>query len=180
MVIFLIGFMGSGKSWWAHRLAERLGVPHYDLDAAVSGEEGMDIPDIFREKGEDYFRIAERAALERLVASIPPAAGDSRWSAVIACGGGTPCFLDTMDWMNSHGLTVWLNPPVAQLAERLLTETASRPLLAGKTGADLVELIDHLMEERRSYYEKAHIEVKNTHLALDEFVNIILHASDLP
>lgn len=180
MVIFLIGFMGSGKSWWAHRLAERLGIPHYDLDEVVSAAEGMDIPDLFREKGEAYFRRAERAALERLMATVPPAPEGARWSAVIACGGGTPCFFDTMDWMNRHGLTVWLNPPAGQLAERLLTETASRPLLAGKTGADLVELIDHIMEERRSYYEKAHIEIKNTHLALDEFVNTLFHASDLP
>jgi shikimate kinase len=180
MVIFLIGFMGSGKSWWAHRLAGRLGIPHYDLDEVVSASEGMDIPDLFREKGEEYFRLAERAALEGLVASVPPGPEGARWSAVIACGGGTPCFFDTMDWMNRHGLTVWLNPPTQQLAERLLTETASRPLIAGKTGADLVELIDHLMEERSSYYKKAQVEIKNTHLALDEFVNILFHASDLP
>jgi shikimate kinase len=180
MVIFLIGFMGSGKSFWAHRLAERLGIPHYDLDEAVSAAEGMEIPDLFKEKGEHYFRKAERTVLEQLVADLPPVTEGVRWAAVIACGGGTPCFFDTMDWMNRHGLTVWLNPSAEQLAARLLTETASRPLLAGKTGADLEELIGHLMEERRSYYKKAHIEIKNTHLALDEFVNILLHASHLP
>jgi shikimate kinase len=177
MVIFLIGFMGSGKSWWAHRLSQALQVPHVDLDEVVEDAEGMEIPDIFREKGEAYFRRRERACLEEIVGGLP--AGPAAWKAVIACGGGTPCFFDTMDWMNRCGLTVWLNPPVEMLAQRLVTETASRPLLAGKTGADLVELIDHLMEERRAFYEKARIEIKNTHIALEEFINTLEHAPDL-
>lgn len=169
--------MGSGKSWWAHRLSQALHVPHYDLDEVVSDAEGMEIPDIFREKGEAYFRRRERECLEALVDGLP--ARTHPWTAVIACGGGTPCFLDTMDWMNRKGLTVWLNPPVDMLAARLITETAHRPLLAGKTGADLVELITHLMEERQAFYEKARIEIKNTHIALEAFINTLEHAPDL-
>jgi shikimate kinase len=84
-----------------------------------------------------------------------------------------------MDWMNRKGLTVWLNPPIGTLAARLITETASRPLLAGKTGADLVELIEHLMEERAPFYQKARIQIKNTHIAIQEFLNILEHAPDL-
>jgi shikimate kinase len=182
MVIFLIGFMGSGKSWWAHRLAQELHVPNYDLDAVIEEAEGLEITDIFSVKGEGYFRQKERECLESLVEKLQrdETAHAGNWTAVISCGGGTPCFFDTMDWMNLHGLTVWLNPPVEMLAARLITETASRPLLAGKTGADLVELIDHLMEERAPFYEKARVQIKNTHLAMQDFINILEHAPDLP
>ena len=176
MVIFLIGFMGSGKSWWCQRLASTLDIPCLDLDRVLAEAEGMDIPDIFREKGEAYFRRREREVLESLVNRLEQGNSVQGFHAVLACGGGTPCFFDTMDWMNDRGLTVWLNPPVEQLVERLITETANRPLLAGKTGADLVELIEHLMEERGPYYEKARIQLKNTHLATDEFVNLLQHA----
>jgi shikimate kinase len=181
MVIFLIGFMGSGKTWWAHRLAEELHIPHYDLDMVVEEAEGMEIPDILAEKGEVYFRRKERECLESLVGGLKVAQGprSGPWTALISCGGGTPCFFDTMDWMNREGLTVWLNPPIDTLAARLITETASRPLLAGKTGADLVELIEHLMEERAPFYQKARIQIKNTHIAVQEFLNILEHAPDL-
>lgn len=170
--------MGSGKSWWAHRLAGALQVPHFDLDEWVEETEGMEITDIFREKGEPYFRQKEREALESLVNHLSGQSGT--WNAVIACGGGTPCFFDNMDWMNKSGLTVWLNPEDEVLAARLITETANRPLLAGKTGSDLEELIAHLKLERKPFYEKARVEIKNTHIALDEFLNALKNAQDLP
>ena len=77
MVIFLVGFMGSGKNWWGSVLAEQTGVPFYDLDEAVEQAEGMDIVSIFREKGESYFREAESRMLKELAAKII-SAGDSR------------------------------------------------------------------------------------------------------
>jgi shikimate kinase len=178
MVIFLIGFMGSGKSWWLHRLAGAIQVPHFDLDELVEESEGMEIPDIFRERGEPYFRQKEREVLEALVRALNGRSGN--WSAVVACGGGTPCFFDNMDWMNQVGLTVWLNPEDEVLASRLITETANRPLLAGKTGSDLEELIAHLKFERQPFYEKARVEIKNTHIALDDFLNVLKNAQDLP
>jgi shikimate kinase len=180
MVIFLVGFMGSGKNWWGSVLAEHTGIPFYDLDEAVEQAEGMDIVTIFREKGESYFRETESRALEELTAKlISDETGRNAWTAIIATGGGTPCFNNNMKRMNELGLTVWLNPSVEELATRLEKETDKRPLLQGKKGKELKDLIAGKMLERKTYYEMAQIEIKNTHIAVEEFLNILPNASDI-
>jgi len=93
---YLIGFMGSGKSFLGRRLANALQLPFLDLDDYLEEWSGRSIPRIFEESGEEAFRKLESEAL-RDTARLP--------SAVIACGGGTPCFGDNMAWMNAHGIT---------------------------------------------------------------------------
>src|SRR6266850_347126 len=121
MRIFLIGFMGSGKTHWGKQLAQRLKLPFYDLDEEIQAGEKKTIPQIFSEKGEEYFRMLEKELLEDII-------GDHQ-SLVISCGGGTPCFFNNIDMMKKHGTVVWLNTAINVLYDRLVKEKAKRPLL---------------------------------------------------
>lgn len=149
MRIFLIGFMGSGKSYTGKRLAAALGCDFYDLDALMEANEGGSVARIFEEKGETYFRELERQTLHET----------SKWErAVVACGGGTPCFFDNMDWMNAQGITVWLDPPAEWVLRRVQRKPHKRPLLAGlDTEAQWMEFIKRKLEERRPFYSRAQI-----------------------
>jgi len=177
MVVFLVGFMGSGKNWWGSTLAEKLDVPFFDLDAEVEKSTGMDIVSIFRDKGEAFFREKEMQVLSRLYNNLN--GPGSSVNAVIATGGGTPCFGENMQWMNKHGLTVWLNPTITELVGRLEKETEKRPLLQGKTGSSLADFIEVKLAERKPFYNLARIEIKNTHIAVEEFINLLHNASDI-
>jgi shikimate kinase len=182
MVVFLVGFMGSGKNWWGCTLAEKLDMPFFDLDAEVEKSTGMDIVSIFRDKGEAFFREKEMQVLSRLYNNLtgsinPNNAPGSSVNAIIATGGGTPCFGENMQWMNQHGITVWLNPAITELVGRLEKETEKRPLLQGKTGLELPDFIEVKLAERKPFYNLARIEIKNTHIAVEEFINLLHNAS---
>ncbi|MDX1913111.1 MAG: shikimate kinase [Saprospiraceae bacterium] len=146
--IFLVGFMGSGKTYWGRLLADEIGLPFLDLDDYVSRVAGESIPAIFSRRGEMAFRILERDALRQLTA-MPP--------LVAATGGGTPCFFGNMDWMNASGITVYLQTPPSVLAERLRPEMSDRPLLAGLAAADLPEFIARKLTERAPFYLQSKI-----------------------
>ncbi len=144
--IFLLGFMGSGKTYLGERLAERLGWPFFDLDRLLEAGEGKTITTIFAEKGEAAFRDLEREYLHTLGNQAP---------AVVATGGGTPCFFDNMNWMKAHGMTIYLKAPVEMLYERLHRERAGRPLLAGLSDGELRDFIEKKLGEREEWYRRA-------------------------
>ncbi|MBL7781677.1 MAG: shikimate kinase [Saprospiraceae bacterium] len=144
--IFLIGFMGSGKSYWGQRLAEVLHVPFVDLDADIVASTGKSIAEIFAEQGESGFRALERQHLQVLISASP---------TVVATGGGTPCFFDNMDQMNAHACTIFLDVPVEVLAKRLSSEMQKRPMLAGLEPEQLPEFIEQMLEKRLPYYKLA-------------------------
>lgn len=148
MRIYLIGFMGSGKSHTGRRLAALLQYPFIELDQWIEDAAGMDIPAIFANKGEAWFREQEQQALWRTA---------SYAQAVVSCGGGTPCFFNNMEWMNQHGLTVYLHTPADILLSRLRQETAQRPLLAGQGEQALQVLIEKKLTEREGYYQQASV-----------------------
>ncbi|MGL6268200.1 MAG: shikimate kinase [Chitinophagaceae bacterium] len=184
MVVFLVGFMGSGKNWWGSTLAEKLGIPFFDLDAEVEKSTGMDIVSIFREKGEFFFREKEMEVLSQLYDNLtgtinPMNDPGNALLAIIATGGGTPCYGTNMEWLNKHGLTVWLNPAITELTGRLEKETEKRPLLHGKTGRSLTDFIEMKVSERKRFYNLARIEIKNTHIAVEEFINLLHNASHI-
>lgn len=149
--IYLTGFMGSGKSHTGHRLAELLGLPFLDLDAAIEAGAGKTISEIFAADGQDAFRALETATLHQ-TAKLPV--------AVVSTGGGTPCFKDNMEWMNHRGLTVFLDPPVSVLVERLKNDRAHRPLL--RAAEQLEAFITQKLASRRHHYEKAQIQLTIT------------------
>jgi shikimate kinase len=144
--VFLIGFMGSGKTHWGKMLAEVMDRPFVDLDEVISEMAGQSIPEVFATRGEAAFRDLETKALHSLSDWLP---------TVVATGGGTPCFHDNLNWMKMQGCTVYLDTPVEVLATRLRSEQAHRPLIAGVAPEGLPELIQTLLNRRLPFYEQA-------------------------
>ena len=165
MKIFLIGFMGSGKTHWGKKLAGELGLPFFDLDGVVSVSEKKSISDIFTEKGEDYFRYREKEVLEELVQDHP--------DFVVSCGGGTPCFFNSIEFMKKKGIVVWLNTSVSILKERLLKERIRRPLIRSIGESELNNYIIRKLGERKMYYEQAHIIVQEDAISLEGLVELL-------
>jgi len=168
MVIYLIGFMGSGKTFWAEKLSARLNLPWFDLDKLIEEQEGTDVREIFSVKGEEHFRQVEHALLKGISTSFNDPVG---MQAILSCGGGTPCFHDNMDLMNASGKTVWLNPPVHILASRLTRDSGERPLLAGKKGEELENFISLKLDARRTWYEKAGVIINEPVPSLQGIIN---------
>lgn len=162
-VIFLIGFMGSGKSHEGRLLSAQTGLPFIDLDEWIQQQEGRSIVEIFNTDGEKYFRNLEAIQLQLASASFSDDSaihiGENRLKGIVATGGGTPCFHGNMDWMNEHGITIWLNLPIAVLTERLKGEKAKRPLIAEIKEEELSGFIEKKIEDRKLYYSKADIEI---------------------
>ncbi len=143
MRIFLIGFMGAGKSFIGKALADSLGIGFVDLDEVIEKEAGMPISAIFETNGEADFRQLEAAALRSLLESD---------NIVVATGGGTPCFHGNMEWMNENGITVYLYAAVPLLARRLRNELAKRPLLTAVPEESLEDFLHEKIAEREEYY----------------------------
>lgn len=146
-IIFLIGFMGSGKSYWGRRLSEAAQCAFADLDARIEKREGCSVSTLFAERGEAVFRALEGSHLRILLDQEPP--------LIVATGGGTPCFYDNMAFMNRAGYTIWLDVPPEELARRLSPERAHRPLLAGIPEADLATAIADRLAARQPWYAQA-------------------------
>lgn len=161
--------MGSGKTHWGRQVAERLGLPFFDLDEVITQEEGKSIPGIFAAEGEEYFRSREKDILERLV--------DENTNMVLSCGGGTPCFFNNIEFMKKYGTVVWLNTHVEVLMQRLMKEREQRPLLKDITDADLKHYIIRKLNDRRMYYELADVVIdKEDGFTMNEFIQTVLHA----
>jgi shikimate kinase len=168
MRIFLIGFMGSGKTHWGSLLAKRIQLPFQDLDSIITETEGKSISDIFQEKGEEYFRLQEKDILRDIIEKHP--------SLVLSCGGGTPCFFNNIDLMKKEGTVVWLNTSIEMLTERLKKEKANRPLIREISDEELRSYILKKMNDRRLYYEQADVHVDEADVNIDTLLQQILHA----
>ena len=146
MKIFLVGFMGSGKSYWGSRWAERYQLSFADLDTLIGERENKTIAEIFGQRGEAYFREAETACLR----SFPTDA-----SFIMACGGGAPCFNDNMKWMNERGTTVYLAASPQLIYDRVIGEIDKRPLLKHTDASSLLSFIEQKLKEREPFYKQA-------------------------
>ena len=167
MVLFLIGYMGCGKSTIARQIARRTGMRCIDTDSEVEQREGASIVDIFRYNDEEYFRRAERAVLEDIVA----AGGD----AVVATGGGLPVWGDNMEYMNRCGRTVYIRRTAEQIASRLSPYgRMKRPKLRGLDDDELVEYMRRGIAERREVYEQSMLTVDGNGECDDELTTAII------
>lgn len=138
---------GSGKTTLGKELAEKLNRNFFDLDAEIERMAGWIIPDIFAQVGEEYFRELENSVLLMLIKLNEP--------AVIATGGGAPCFFDNMDQMIASGTTIFLDTPLETIVDRVQKEKSSRPLVNDMKDETLAQEIKDLYEKRLSQYEKA-------------------------
>lgn len=146
--IFLIGFMGSGKTYWGKIWAQQSGLTFYDLDEVIEKEQGKTIAAIFEKDGEDHFRKIETIALRTFAETE---------NCIIACGGGTACFNDNMQWMNEHGTTVYLSATPQYIFDRVLDDKEKRPLLHKHNEAELFFFIEQKLKEREPFYNQAQI-----------------------
>ena len=145
--IFLVGFMGSGKSTVGRLLARKLKVPFVDIDEEIEIREGLSIPQIFSLKGEPYFRNLELEVLKDVTLSLP--------SFVMATGGGLGANPQAMDFMKRHGIVVWLDIPFETFLKRT-SKDPNRPLL--QKG---LEELQNLYNRRREIYRQAHYRVES-------------------
>jgi len=168
MKVFLIGMMGSGKSYWKQLLSAKLKTGGYDLDNIIESVEEKSIAELFEEEGENSFRKTEAKLLRWF--------GEKK-SFVLATGGGTPCFYQNMEWMNQHGVTIWLNEPVEVLVERLKPEMDQRPLLKNCSIQELHSFIQNKLAERTTFYSQAKCTLSGGEINLKNLIaNIKQHA----
>jgi shikimate kinase len=149
-LIFLTGMMGAGKTTLGRQLSDYLLYPFVDLDVYIESWEGKQVRNIFSEQGETYFRQVEAKALRDL---------PNRYAqAVVATGGGAPCFHDNMAFMKTAGFTVYLDVPVGELVRRLqASDLQERPLLAGKSQDELTDYLEAILHRRKAIYQQAHL-----------------------
>lgn len=166
MKVYLIGFMASGKSTIGLELAKTLNYEFIDLDSYIEQKYDTSIKQIFERQGEEHFRIIENEAL-REISSI-------EGNIIIAAGGGTSCFYDSIDYMNKIGLTIYLKVEVAELVARLIESKTDRPLLWGKTAQELNDYILRVLNERKKYYEKAKITIDAPNINVEQIAHTIL------
>ena len=146
--LYLMGFMGSGKSFVGKQIASKTNFSFHDLDDLIIEKAGMSISEIFTLYGEDYFRKLERECLFET---------EKFKNVIIATGGGTPCFFNNIEWINQHGLSIFLDANIPVLIKRLQGEIEKRPLLKGKNEIELQAFIQNKLTQRRNFYELAHI-----------------------
>lgn len=148
MRIFIIGFMGTGKSHWGIQWAKENDLEFFDMDALIEKEEQASVVDIFEKAGEDYFRVKEASILRDLLKYD---------NCIISCGGGAPCFYDNMSLMNQNGTTVYLTASPQYILEKVLLEKEKRPIINHINEAELLFFIEQKLKERAPFYNLAKI-----------------------
>jgi len=164
MNIYLIGFMGSGKSSLGVQLGEKINRPYFDLDNRIEEKEGKSISEIFTDKGEDYFRKIEQNILFSY---------SSNSKSVISLGGGACCNDLSWNFLDQNGLIIYLKVSEGTLFERLKQNRSKRPLIANLSDEDLKKVISEKLKDRLSYYERAHFTFDSESTSLDFLVKHI-------
>ena len=159
--VFLIGYMGCGKTTLGVVLARQMGLRFIDLDEYIEQREGMSINEIFASAGEAGFREMETAALHDMAGMT---------DAIIACGGGTPCHGDNMALMNKVGITVWLTTSPERITARLLLpdQKSKRPKVAHLSDSEVLALVQHELQVRSPHYSEAQLLFDSTDIETAE------------
>lgn len=161
--IILIGYMGAGKTTVGKALAKALGVPFYDLDWYIETRMRRTVKQIFDQQGEEGFRRIEHNMLHE-VAEFE--------NVVVSCGGGTPCFFDNIDYMNSQAQVVYLKATPDVLYQHLQMGRSVRPLLLNKTPEEVRTFIEQQLAYREQFYSKAHYTLDVSLLDNFEKINV--------
>ena len=156
--------MGTGKTYWGQLWAKQYHLRFFDLDNEIEKHTGLTIPQIFEQHGETFFREQER---ERLISF------EKEDNFILSTGGGTPCFYNNMQWMNEHGITVWINESIEILMNRLRNEKEERPLIKDVDNNELEAFIVDKLKERKVFYLQANYIFNGKDLANDVLLNIL-------
>lgn len=145
MKIYVVGFMGAGKTTVGRELARRLEVPFFDLDELVESAEGMQVKEIFAEKGEPYFRRRERDLLRT-----------TRWleRGVVATGGGTITFEENLRFIQAEGMSIYLSAPFSVLKGRIGDKAAERPMFRDEKATQ------DLFLQRLRFYDQSDLTIE--------------------
>ena len=166
--IFLIGYMGAGKSVVGKLLSKTSGYDFYDLDEYIENKEGKKILEIFNDNNEVYFRKIENYYLKEI--------SELKKNKIISTGGGTPCFQNNLELINRspNSTSIYLKLSVDTLVDRLKNNIDKRPLISGmKDQNQLKEFIAKHLFERSFYYEKSKVKIKSDNLDVNGVVNLI-------
>lgn len=162
--IFIVGFMGTGKTHWGKIWAERHHMEFADLDEQIEVLERLSVAQIFERRGEDYFRHKEAILLRSFI---------NKKNIIISCGGGTPCFFDNAKWMNQHGITVLLKAAPAYILANILTQKNQRPLVKHLNEAEMTFFIEQKLKERSEFYQQAMLKIDAASAGEDGIDSII-------
>ncbi len=162
--ITLIGYMCVGKTTVGKELARQLGLSFYDLDWYIEERFHTKVPEIFAQYGEERFRDLERRMLHEAAEFE---------NIVLSCGGGTPCFFDNMDYLNSVSTTIYLHATSDTILEHLKLSRGKRPLLEGKTPEELAKYVDEQLKIREPFYSKAQFQQEVSPLCTKEKIDNI-------
>lgn len=161
--IFLIGYMGSGKSTLGRAVANKLNFPFIDLDDFIEEQCEATIVELFNKLGEKQFREIEQKALAQV----------ARSNAIVACGGGTPCYQNNMEMINKMGLSIWLTPDIDRIVSRLClpSEKMKRPIIRDLSDDEITDYVKTQLHEREAHYAQARLRFNSTHLESVDEIN---------
>ena len=169
MIIVLIGYMGSGKSTLGKELATVLNYRFLDLDDFISDKEKSSVPDLFKTKGEIYFRRKETQYLNDVI--------NTSDNIVLSLGGGTPCYGQNMDLVvnNPNVVSFYLKLSIPLLAKRLFIAKANRPLISHlNTEEELLEFIGKHLFDRIPFYSQANFTINTDNKLINEVLEDVL------
>ncbi len=164
--IFLVGMPAAGKTYWGSKIAIGYKLPFIDLDVFIAEQEKASISALFAMYGENGFREREQKHLRKLIRTLPK-------TAIIACGGGTPCFGDSMELMKQSGRVIYLQADVPWLLNNLKNTNEVRPLLNNR--GDMSAYLQDMLDKRKSFYQQAHYILQTKDISLTTFAKIIAH-----
>jgi shikimate kinase len=163
MKIIVLGYMASGKSTIGKAVSKKLDMNFIDLDVYISEREKRSIPEIFKVKGEIYFRKIEHTYLKELLHKD----GDF----VLSLGGGTPCYANNMEWIqSSKAKSIYIQASIPTLVARLIKEKSTRPLVADLENEKITEFVAKHLFERRFFYEQAALTMNTENKTIQEIV----------
>ena len=162
--IYLVGYMGAGKTTTARRLANQLGWQVADTDALFEEKYKISVCDFFNKYDEPLYRKLESEVLKET---------ESLENVVVSTGGGTACYFDNMEWMNQHGLTIFMCISPQAAVDRVIHSRHKRPLVEGKSEEELTDFVNQHYASRIPFYEKAQITVKSENLDLDGLMKTV-------
>ena len=159
--IFLIGYMGCGKTTLGEVLARQMGLQYVDLDEYIEDLQGMTVVEIFDEMGEPRFRELETDALHEVAAMT---------DVIVGCGGGTPCHGSNMALMNQAGITIWLTTSPERITARLLLteQKCKRPKINTLGPAAVLPLVRQELLVRTPFYSQAQLQFDSTDIETAE------------